>query len=61
MTLKRINKQTLGSERKALKLAKKGYESVPAYQNFIDSYGIDSIESFSDLPITNKKKLHFKI
>ena len=39
MTLQRINKQTLGSERKALKLAKKGYESVPAYQNFIDSYG----------------------
>ena len=63
MTLKRINKQTLGSERKALKLAKKGYESVPAYQNFIDSYGIDSIESFSDLPITNKKNyiLKFKI
>ncbi|MEL4894060.1 hypothetical protein [Crocosphaera sp. Alani8] len=63
MILKHISKQTLGSEKKALKLAKKGYKNIPAYQKFLDQSGVSSIESFSDLPITNKKNyiLKFKI
>jgi phenylacetate-CoA ligase len=55
-----VEKKTLGSEKKALKLALKGYETIPAYQNFLDNQGIKSPNCFEDLPVTDKNNYILK-
>lgn len=46
--------KSLGSAKKALQIAKQGYETILAYKDFLASKNITNIDKLEELPITNK-------